>query len=142
MSEKHAENLVGRPTKYTDEVIDQVCAALADGMPIKGACVMAQIGVSTLNDWREKHPEIEERMSEARERARQTALHRIKSAGDKDWRAYAEWLRLTFASDYRGAAKIEVSASASASTGLVLTEADQKELQEARAKTLRTTQIT
>jgi hypothetical protein len=39
-------------------------------MPIKGACVVAGIAVSTLAEWREKHPQIKERMSETRERAR------------------------------------------------------------------------
>jgi hypothetical protein len=35
--------------------------ALADGMPIKGACVVAGINVTTLGEWREKRPEIEGR---------------------------------------------------------------------------------
>jgi hypothetical protein len=30
-------------------------------------------------------------MSEAREHARQKALQAIKGAGEKDWRAHAEW---------------------------------------------------
>jgi hypothetical protein len=36
------------------------------------------------------------RMEAAREEARQKALEGIKTAGDKDWRALAEWLKLTF----------------------------------------------
>jgi len=28
------ESRVGRPTKYSEETIDRLCAALADGMPI------------------------------------------------------------------------------------------------------------
>ena len=78
-------------------------------MPIKGACVVAGIGVTTLAEWREKHPRLEDRMSEARELARQKALQAIKAAGEKDWRAWAEWLRLTFPVDYRGSGnKVEV----------------------------------
>jgi hypothetical protein len=78
-------------------------------MPIKGACVVAGIGVTTLTEWREKHPRVEDRMSEARELARQKALQAIKAAGEKDWRAWAEWLRLTFPADYRGGGhKVEV----------------------------------
>jgi hypothetical protein len=50
----------------------------------------------------------------------------------KDWRAYAEWLRLTFPAEYRGSAnKIEVNATASAST-FVLSVERQRELQERR----------
>jgi hypothetical protein len=99
----------GRPTKYSHKVVERLCNGLADGMPIKGACVVAGIGVTTLAGWREKRPDIEERMDEAREVARQKALQAIKAAGEKDWRAWAEWLRLTFPADYRGSGnKVEV----------------------------------
>jgi len=78
-------------------------------MPIKGACVVTGIGVTTLAEWREKRPRLEDRLSEARELARQKALQAIKAAGEKDWRAHAEWLRLTFPADYRGSGnKVEV----------------------------------
>jgi len=78
-------------------------------MPIKGACVVTGIGVTTLAEWREKRPRLEDRLSEARELARQKGLQAIKAAGEKDWRAHAEWLRLTFPADYRGSGnKVEV----------------------------------
>lgn len=124
----------GRPSKFNDATLDQVCAALADGCPIKCACTVAGIGVTTLNEWREKHPEVNQRMDEARELARQKALQAIKAAGEKDWRAHAEWLRFSFPTDYRGTGnKIEVSATANA-TGIVLTEEMQRELQERRRR--------
>jgi hypothetical protein len=130
--------VVGRPTKFSSSVVEALCEALADGMPIKGACVVAGICVTTLSEWREKRPEIEERMSEARERARQKALQRIKSAGEKDWRADAEWLRLTFPADYRGTGnKIEVSATESVSP-VVMTEERRLARIERDAKPLRT----
>jgi hypothetical protein len=57
----------------------------------------------------------------------QKALQAIKAAGEKDWRAHAEWLRLSFPADYRGNAnKIEVSATAQASS-IVLTEEERLE---------------
>jgi len=106
-------------------------SALADGMPIKGACVVAGIGVSTLADWREREPQIEDAMSEARECARQKALSAIKAAGEKDWRANAEWLRLTFPADYRNTSKIDVTARANAKvSGIVISAEEQRELQE------------
>jgi hypothetical protein len=119
-------------SKFNNEVLGRLYSALADGMPIKGACIVAGIGVSTLADWREREPQIEDAMSEARECARQKALSAIKAAGEKDWRASAEWLRLSFPADYRGSAnKIEVNATASASSFVVTVE-KQRELQERR----------
>jgi hypothetical protein len=121
---------VGRPTKFNGETIERLCSALGDGMSIRSACVVAGIGVTTLADWREQKPGLETRMDEAQELARQTALRAIQKAGDKDWRAHAEWLRLAFPADYRGNAnRIEVSAAAHASSGFVLTGEHQKELQ-------------
>ena len=126
----------GRPTKFTDNIIDRLCAAIANGMPLKGACVVAGIGVTTLSEWREKYPNLEERLSDAREQARLKALQGIKIAGEKDWRAYAEWLRLTFPADYRGSGnKIEVSASATANAPIITLE-QQRELQERRRRLL------
>jgi hypothetical protein len=101
-------------------------------MSIKSACIVAGIGVTTLGEWRAESPELEERLAKAREFARQKSLQAIKTAGEKDWRAHAEWLRLSFPADYRGSAnKIEVNATASASP-LVLTVEDQRRLQERR----------
>jgi hypothetical protein len=48
----------GRPTKYEPETIERLLVGLADGLPIKSACMIAGIGVSTLADWREKYPEL------------------------------------------------------------------------------------
>jgi terminase small subunit-like protein len=129
--------MAGRPTKFSQQTIDQLCEAVADGMPIKGACTVAGIGVTTLAEWRERHPELEEKLNQAREFARQKALQAIKGAGAKDWRASAEWLRLTFPSDYRGNGnKIEVSANATAPS-FVFTEEQRLRLIERRAAALR-----
>jgi hypothetical protein len=133
------ERPLGRPTKFNDETIGRLCTALSDGMPIKGACVVAGIGVTTLNEWRDKYPNLEERLSDSRERARLKALQAIKTAGEKDWRAYAEWLRLTFPADYRGTGtRVEVSATANANMPMLSIE-QQRELQDRRAKALEAT---
>jgi hypothetical protein len=66
--------------RYEPDTIGRLGAGLADGLPIKSACLIAGIGVSTLADWREKYPELEERMAEAREVARQKMLQQIKRA--------------------------------------------------------------
>ena len=130
------ERPLGRPTKFHEQTVERLCGAVASGAPFKSACVVAGIGVTTLNEWREKYPDLEERLSDAREQARLKALQAIKTAGEKDWRAYAEWLRLTFPADYRGSgAKIEVSASATANAP-ILTIEQQRELQERRRRLL------
>ncbi len=77
----------GRPTKFNEQTVARVCTAISEGMSIKSACVVAQIGVTTLAEWREEHPGLEERLSESRELARQKALRAIQAAGERDWRS-------------------------------------------------------
>ena len=127
---------IGRPSKYNDEIVERLCAAIGDGMPIRGACVVAGIGVTTLKEWREKYANLEERIADAREHARLKGLQAIKAAGDKDWRAWAEWLKLTHPTDYRGSGgKIAISTTAIAS-GPIMTEERLRELQETRQRML------
>jgi len=129
-NDESKEPQVGRPTKYNEETIARLCAALAGGMPIKAACVIAGIGVTTLNEWREKYPEIEERMNQARECYREKALQTIKRAIDAhDWRAAVAALKLIFP-EYRESTKIDVNAIACASGGVVITEAERQKLLE------------
>ena len=80
----------GHPSKYTPTAVRRLLAAIADGMSNKAACIAANIGVATLRDWRNEHPDLELRMEEVREKARQKALRRIKVAAEQgDWRADA-----------------------------------------------------
>ena len=118
----------GRPSKYEPETIDRLLAGLADGLPIKSACIIAGIGVSTLADWREKYPKLEERMTEAREVARQKMLQRIKRAAKDDWRAAVAWLQLTFPADYRRASKTSVEVNTAVQTAVVCDEKRRMEL--------------
>jgi hypothetical protein len=130
----------GRPTKYEPETVERLLAALADGLNIKQACLAAGVGESTLARWREEHHELEPRLMEARETARRKALAGIKAAGESgDWRAYAEFLRLSFPQDYRQAGtKIDVTASAigQQATGVLITPEDRKALREQRQRLL------
>ena len=99
--------------------------------------MVAAIGVTTLGEWREQHPELVTRLAGAREMARQKALQAIKAAGERDWRAHAEWLKLTFPSDYKGNTKIGVSASAVVSSPAPMTEERRTELIERRRQITR-----
>jgi hypothetical protein len=128
------ESNVGRPTKYSEKTIARICEALADGMPIKSACVAAGIGVTTLNEWRDKYPEIEKRMSEARESFREKALQTIKKAVlADDWRAAQAALKLVFPDEYRDS-KSDVNVAVGVQ--VVIPEAERLRLIEKRDKAL------
>jgi hypothetical protein len=80
---------------------------------------------------------LESRMEAAREEARQKALEGIKAAGQKDWRALAEWLKLTFP-EHRQGNNINVSATAGVqqATEVVVTEEQRRRLIALREKLL------
>ncbi|HJY52587.1 MAG TPA: hypothetical protein VKD89_01080 [Candidatus Udaeobacter sp.] len=125
---------VGRPTKYSQETIERLCEALADGLPIKGACVKAGIGVTTLNEWRDRYPEVNEQIEEARECYREKAIQTINRAiKNDDWRAAQAALKMFFPEEYREGAAINVNATAQVS-GFVITEPERLKLIEARRR--------
>ena len=131
----------GRPTKYTAATVDRLCEAISTGTTLAGACVAAGIGDTTLREWRDQHPEILARIDQAREEGRQKALSAIKAAGaGGDWRAWAEWLKLSFPLDYRapaprmelnlsGPTQIVIPASAAALLDRLMAMADTGEIQ-------------
>lgn len=124
---------VGRPTKYNEETIARLCKAVADGMPINGACVAAGIGVTTLNEWRDKYPEIDKQMDRARERYRETALKTIKKAIDKDdWRAAVAALKMIFPEYREGKGGVNVAVGVQ----VVLPEAERIKLIERHEKAM------
>jgi hypothetical protein len=76
-------------------------------------------------------------MEEARKVARQKMLQRIKRASENDWRAAAEWLRLTFPADYRRASNTNVQVNSAVQTGVVITEERRRELIAQRQRILK-----
>jgi hypothetical protein len=59
-------------------------------------------------------------------------LQRIKRAADDDWRAAAEWLRLTFPDDYRRASKTNVEVNTAVQSAVICDEATRMKLIEQR----------
>lgn len=82
---------MGRPSKYSPELVDAICARLADGEPL--AQIVrdeAMPGKTTVWDWEQAHPGVSERIARARldgydaiaAQARLTARGAGDSAGD------------------------------------------------------------
>ena len=131
-------NKGGRPTLYTAETVDRLLAGLADGLNITQACAACGISPRTLIDWRERYPDLEPRLTEARETARRKVLAMIKSIGEEtnDWRALDTWLQRSFPADYRRDSNVSVTATANAAGAqqVVITPEKRAELQERLAR--------
>ena len=81
----------------------------------------AGIGETTLSRWKDEHPRLVAQLVEAREQARQDALAGIKKAGKNgNWRALAEFLKLSFPEYRQANTKVEVNTNAQAGEVKVL----------------------
>lgn len=131
-------NKGGRPSKYTPETVKKLLTAIADGLTIRQSCSAAGIGEQTLRDWQQRYSDVEPRLAQAREQARQNALACIKAAGEAgDWRAAEAFLRLSFHQDYRRDSNISVSATANVEQALVCDEPTRQRLIELNEKILK-----
>jgi hypothetical protein len=115
---------------------DRLLTAPADGLTQSQACIACGIGKQTLDDWRERYPELEPQLQAARKQARQNALAKIKEAAENDWRAAEAFLRLSFFPNYNQGHNINVNATATAQTAVVVTEEQRRSLIELRERVL------
>ena len=97
---------VGRPSKFTPEIVHLLEESAAAGMSNKAACAIAGISQETLSQWRRDHEGFVERLEAAREKSRARALVAIQGAGARDWKAYESWLKLTSAEHRPNAASM------------------------------------
>jgi hypothetical protein len=107
-----------------------------DRRPQRPACAVANVGVSTLSDWRKADPELEARIDAAKEKLREKCLQTFsKALEENDWRAADALMKLVFP-EYRQNSKVEVSASASSVSFPTLTPEVIASLQERRKQLL------
>jgi hypothetical protein len=75
----------GRPTKQTPTVEEVLLEAITLGLSLGKACSLVGIAAETFIDWREKDPELAERVEAARAKGIKDALvqlHMLKRTGD------------------------------------------------------------
>ena len=68
-----AKTKIGRPTLYTEELGQEICAKVAAGQDVKSVCAEAGISLGTLHLWREVHPAFLESYTRARARSGESA---------------------------------------------------------------------
>jgi len=60
---------IGRPTLYRPELCDQIIAAMGEGLSADAAAAKVGIGVRSLYNWQQEHPEFMQSIQEGRIRA-------------------------------------------------------------------------
>jgi transposase len=92
---KSSENKrkAGRPSKKVPKYIDRLLDNLRAGMSIEAACTQANLGRSTVDEWRRSDPAFNAEFEAACDFAEAVMLADIKRLGNEksDWRAIA-WI--------------------------------------------------
>jgi hypothetical protein len=58
----------GRPTAYTEELADEICERVSEGVPLAQICREAEMpGLRTVYDWMEAKPDFSARIARARD---------------------------------------------------------------------------
>jgi len=91
---------MGNKTKYSKAIVAKICKFIASGLNNKQAVQAAGISETSFLVWRKQYPDFAAKVEAAREVMRSKILAKIKAAGNDDWRAHVEFLRLAFA-EYR-----------------------------------------
>ncbi len=86
---------MARPTKYTDEIVNEIIGGVAVGMTDKDAALAAGITEQTLSRWRKRYVDFDNRLMRARKQRSRLLLRRIHTASERDWKAAAELLDRT-----------------------------------------------
>jgi hypothetical protein len=100
---------MGRPSKYTPEVIERLITAIKLGAPYKHACDYARISFETLCQWQRKYPELVDQLKEAEGAAVVQWLAKIeKAASEGNWQAMAWKLERRYPESFGRKDKITV----------------------------------
>jgi hypothetical protein len=83
---------MARRSKYTPELVRQICEILAEGNPRRTACVLAGVSEETFYTWLRAKPEFSEAIKKAEEEAIRRNVGIVQSAAREHWQAAAWWL--------------------------------------------------
>jgi hypothetical protein len=88
--ESFGQNVGGRPTKFTPDLLEKLAEAIALGCPDRIACDRVDIDEETLHDWRHHKPGFSEYLNRARSERMIIRIKRIDS-GEAGWQGSA-WM--------------------------------------------------
>src|SRR5262245_43680948 len=94
----------GAPSKFTEELGQRICAAVAEGGHIRFACEANGVAYYTVRKWltsrQPKFAQFIESFARARAAAARHAEACWRAAFEHDWRAAASWLARCFPEEY------------------------------------------
>jgi hypothetical protein len=86
-------------SKYTPEIIEEICGYIESGLNQKDAQILADISHQTFHRWLEEHSEFSEAIKKAK--VKNKAHHINKISNDKSWQASAWYLERIYKDEYQ-----------------------------------------
>lgn len=83
---------MGRPTRYTPEVVTKITNAIRAGNYREPAARMAGVSPTSLYAWQARYPEFAEAIQKAEAEAEGRMVAIVAAAAPKSWQAAAWWL--------------------------------------------------
>lgn len=81
----------GRPTKFSQAVVDTICSAISEGMPFAHAAAIGGITFQTFSEWRKEKPSFSDAIDHAKAEGIQARLRLILSAAGRGDVSAARW---------------------------------------------------
>ena len=124
---------MGRPTKFCAEIVEQICAHIADGLPIQYSAALCGLSHETVCSWQRKQPAFRAAVEVARARGLAQRLQVIQEAARTDWRAAAWYAEHIFPESF-AKSRIQVEAVGQLEVGFVIPQHTLNEIADARAR--------
>jgi len=83
---------MARPSRYTPELAGLIVEAVKAGLTYRDAALVAGINEHTLQRWLKRYTNFAQQIAQARAERSRLWLEKLRDAGERDWRAYAELL--------------------------------------------------
>lgn len=119
----------GQPTKYSEELTQEICKYVSEGLSLKDSCLLAGIGETTRCEWQKKYPEFSKALTVAELKWKSERIKRIQIAGSRarttkdgafivegDWKADMALLKTRFKEEF--SEKIQHDVAHSIDTGM------------------------
>lgn len=84
-SDKPDKRKLGRPTLYSEEIVDNICNLLTGGMSLRKICMQDNFpDAATIYRWLDAHPDFCDKYTRAREAATENMLEEIFEIADSE----------------------------------------------------------
>ena len=112
----------GRPSKYTQEIVDRICYSLSQGNTRTTAVTCAGVALSTFHAWLNEFSEFSEAIKRAEEQAVEHYVNVIHAASGQTWQAAAWYLERRRPADFSKQDKVDITTNGKDINGMSMEE--------------------